>query len=226
MQFIVSLFYARTVVVNLNFGSEVLLLVSQAVYATAHFILAHTVTADFKCSCEHRFRRISERPTSFLRSFTNQVALRCSRATRKITKGKKYVKSLPTTILPSAFVHMNFILLTRVSILVNDDFSDLDPYTQGLLKVFAENFESQLGVKSDAPGLTKRNPVSDPVKREIQECMQCQNCFKSQFQGAKLHRCSGCKIEYYCVSFKCMLCIFGSSMRQFSTYRPYLLQFN
>ena len=121
---------------------------------------------------------------------------------------------------------MNFILLTRVSILVNDDFSDLDPYTQGLLKVFAENFESQLGVKSDAPGLTKRNPVSDPVKREIQECMQCQNCFKSQFQGAKLHRCSGCKIEYYCVSFKCMLCIFGSSMRQFSTYRPYLLQFN
>ncbi|KAK7684950.1 hypothetical protein QCA50_011785 [Cerrena zonata] len=67
-----------------------------------------------------------------------------------------------------------------------------------MLKVFAENFGSQFGIKSKAPGVASRNPASDPIGRERQDAMQCQNCFRSQFDGAKLHRCSGCKIEFYC----------------------------
>lgn len=86
---------------------------------------------------------------------------------------------------------------------------DLDPFTRGLLKVFSENFSSQFGIKPDSPGLLRRNPVSDPKRRESQDAMQCQNCFKSQYEGAKLHRCSGCKIEFYCVCMHSSLPIFA-----------------
>lgn len=43
-----------------------------------------------------------------------------------------------------------------------------------------------------------QHPDSDPKETQRKELTQCQHCFISQAEGAKLSRCSRCKVEMYC----------------------------
>jgi len=42
------------------------------------------------------------------------------------------------------------------------------------------------------------HPESDPKETQRKELTQCQNCFKSRAEGARMSRCSRCKVEMYC----------------------------
>ena len=51
-----------------------------------------------------------------------------------------------------------------------------------------------------APTGGQRHPFSDPQQQARKELTQCQSCFKSKAEGAKLFKCSACKVDLYCVS--------------------------
>ncbi len=48
-----------------------------------------------------------------------------------------------------------------------------------------------------APGT--RNPLSDPKESVRKELTQCQHCWKRKTSDVTLFKCTGCKVEVYCV---------------------------
>lgn len=71
---------------------------------------------------------------------------------------------------------------------------------------FCDRLEEQLGLKESIPPPppppNTRHHESDPEEKLRKEAMQCQNCLVSRADGAVLHRCGACKVDFYC-SRKC-----------------------